>query len=149
MANGGAPEGLVDFAEHQTAGRGQRGNLRESPAGGLLRSILLRPNVAVQDSARLVDWAAKGIAWTVENACLCKATTKPPNDIYIDGRKVAGVLVEMRAQPGAPHLAVAGIARFKVHQMPKHFSGEFATAQSRLPSFSAAPSSARPWQPPC
>ena len=95
MANGGAPEGLVVFAEHQTAGRGQRGNVWESPAGkGLLCSILLRPNVAVQDSARLVDWAAKGIAWTVENACLCKATTKPPNDIYINGRKVAGVLVK-------------------------------------------------------
>jgi len=124
MANGGAPEGLVVFAEHQTAGRGQRGNLWESPAGkGLLCSILLRPNVAVQDSARLVDWAAKGIAWTVENACLCKATTKPPNDIYINGRKVAGVLVEMRAQPGAPHLAVVGIG-VNVNQMPSHFSGE-------------------------
>lgn len=124
MANGGAPEGLVVFAEHQTAGRGQRGNLWESPAGkGLLCSILLRPNVAVQDSARLVDWAAKGIARTVENACLCKATTKPPNDIYIDGRKVAGVLVEMRAQPGAPHLAVVGIG-VNVNQMPSHFSGE-------------------------
>jgi BirA family biotin operon repressor/biotin-[acetyl-CoA-carboxylase] ligase len=124
MANGGAPEGLVVFAEHQTAGRGQRGNVWESPAGkGLLCSILLRPNVAVQDSARLVDWAAKGIARTVENACLCKATTKPPNDIYIDGRKVAGVLVEMRAQPGAPHLAVVGIG-VNVNQMPSHFSEE-------------------------
>jgi BirA family biotin operon repressor/biotin-[acetyl-CoA-carboxylase] ligase len=124
MANGGAPEGLVVFAEHQTAGRGQRGNVWESPAGkGLLCSILLRPNVAVQDSARLVDWAAKGIAWTVENACLCKATTKPPNDIYIDGRKVAGVLVEMRAQPGAPLLAVVGIG-VNVNQMPSHFSEE-------------------------
>ena len=121
MANGGAPEGLVVFAEHQTAGRGQRGNVWESAAGkGLLCSILLRPNVAVQDSPRLVDWAVKAIAWTVESACLRKATIKPPNDIYIDGRKVAGVLVEMRAQPGAPHLAVAGIG-VNVNQTPSHF----------------------------
>ena len=121
MANEGAPEGLVVFAEHQTAGRGQRGNVWESPAGkGLLCSILLRPNLAAQDSARLVDWAVKGVAWTVENVCLCKATIKPPNDIYIDGRKVAGVLVEMRAQPGAPHLAVVGIG-VNVNQMPSHF----------------------------
>src|SRR5215831_533298 len=105
MANEGAPEGLVVFAEHQTAGRGQRGNVWESPAGkGILCSILLRPNVAVQDSARLVDWAVKGIARTLESACFCKATIKPPNDVHIDGRKVAGVLVEMRAQPGAQHL---------------------------------------------
>ena len=132
MANGGAPEGLVVFAEHQTAGRGQRGNLWESPAGkGLLCSILLRPNVAVQDSARLVDWAAKGIVWTVENACLCKATTKPPNDIYIDGRKVAGVLVEMRAQPGAPHFAVVGIG-VNVNQTPQDFSEEIRQRATSL-----------------
>jgi BirA family transcriptional regulator, biotin operon repressor / biotin---[acetyl-CoA-carboxylase] ligase len=121
MANEGAREGLVVFAEHQTAGRGQRGNVWESSAGkGLLCSILLRPNVAVHDSTRLVDWAIKGIAWTVESACFCTATIKPPNDIYIDGRKVAGVLVEMRAQPRAPHLAVVGIG-VNVNQMPRHF----------------------------
>jgi len=132
MANGGAPEGLVVFAEHQTAGRGQRGNVWESPAGkGLLCSILLRPNVAVQDSARLVDWAGKGIVWTVENACLCKATTKPPNDIYIDGRKVAGVLVEMRAQPGAPHFAVVGIG-VNVNQTPQDFSEEIRQRATSL-----------------
>jgi BirA family biotin operon repressor/biotin-[acetyl-CoA-carboxylase] ligase len=124
MANGGASEGLVVFAEHQTAGRGQRGNVWESPAGkGLLCSILLRPNVAVQDSARLVDWAVKGIAWTVQSACLRKATIKPPNDIYIDGRKVAGALVEMRAQPGAGHLAVVGIG-VNVNQTPSQFPEE-------------------------
>ena len=73
MANGGAPEGLVVFAEHQTGGRGQRGNIWESAAGkGLLCSVLLRPNVALQDSARLVDWAVKGIAWTLESTCLRK-----------------------------------------------------------------------------
>jgi BirA family transcriptional regulator, biotin operon repressor / biotin---[acetyl-CoA-carboxylase] ligase len=124
MANRGAGEGLVVFAEHQTAGRGQRGNVWESPAGkGLLCSILLRPNVAVKDPARLVEWAVKGIACTLESACLCKATIKPPNDIYIDGRKVAGVLVEMRAQPGAQHLAVVGIG-VNVNQIPSHFPEE-------------------------
>jgi len=132
MANGGAPEGLVVFAEHQTAGRGQRGNVWESPPGkGLLCSILLRPNVAVQDSARLVDWAVKGIAWTVENACLCKATIKPPNDISIDGRKVAGVLIEMRAQPGASHVAVVGFG-VNVNQMPSHFPEELRARATSL-----------------
>ena len=124
MANEGARGGLVVFAEHQTAGRGQRGSVWKSPAGkGLLCSILLRPKVAVHDSARLVYWAVKGIAWTVERACLRKATIKPPNDIYIDGRKVAGVLVEMRAQPGEPHLAVVGIG-VNVNQTPSQFPEE-------------------------
>src|SRR5213078_5374656 len=65
MANGGAPEGLVVFAEHQTAGRGQRGNVWEStPGKGLCFSVLLAPDVAVQDSARLVKWAIQGLAQT-------------------------------------------------------------------------------------
>jgi BirA family transcriptional regulator, biotin operon repressor / biotin---[acetyl-CoA-carboxylase] ligase len=110
MAKDGAAEGLVVFAEHQTAGRGQRGNVWQSaPGKGLLFSILLRPDVAVQDSPRLVNWAVKGIARTLEPACRRKAIIEPPNDVYINERKIAGVLVEMRAQSGAPHIAVVGI----------------------------------------
>jgi len=132
MANGGAPEGLVVFAEHQTAGRGRRGNVWQAPAGkGLLCSILLRPNVAVEDSARLVNWAVKGIAWTVESASRHQATIKPPNDVYIDGRKVAGVLVERRAQPNAPHLAVIGIG-INVNQRSSHFPEELRARATSL-----------------
>ena len=132
MANGGAVEGLVVFAEHQTAGRGQRGNVWESPAAkGLLCSILLRPNVAVQDSARLVDWAVKGIAWTVESGSHHKATIKAPNDVYIDGRKVGGVLVEMRAQLNAPHLSVVGIG-INVNQTSSHFPEELRDRATSL-----------------
>jgi BirA family biotin operon repressor/biotin-[acetyl-CoA-carboxylase] ligase len=132
LANGGAPEGLVVFTEHQTAGRGQRNNVWESAAGkGLLFSLLLRPNIAMQESARLVDWAVKGIAWAVESACLRKATIKPPNDIYIDGRKVGGVLVEMRAQPGAPHLAVVGVG-VNVNQTLQDFSEEIRQRATSL-----------------
>ena len=124
MGKGGAAEGLVVFSEHQTAGRGQRGNVWKSARGqGLLFSILLRPNIPVQDSARLVDWAVKAIAWTLESTCHCQAIIKRPNDVYIAERKIAGVLVEMRAQAGAPHLAVVGIG-INVNQTPRHFPEE-------------------------
>ena len=139
MANGGAPEGLVIFAEHQTAGRGQRGNVWESAAGkGLLFSVLLRPNIAIQDSSRLVDWALKGIAWTIEIVCARKATIKSPNDVYIDGRKVAGVLVEMRAQPSAPHLAIVGIG-INVNQTPSHFPEELRDRATSLATVLGGP----------
>src|SRR4030095_240818 len=50
-------EGLVVFAEHKTAGRGQRGNRWESAAGkGLWFSILLRPEIQLSDSGRLTIW---------------------------------------------------------------------------------------------
>jgi BirA family biotin operon repressor/biotin-[acetyl-CoA-carboxylase] ligase len=103
-------EGLVLFAEHQIAGRGQRGNRWESAAGkGLWFSILLRPNIHITNSSRLTIWAAEAISDVIQTEFTIKPTIKFPNDIQIDGRKVAGVLVEMRAQEKAPHLAIVGI----------------------------------------
>src|SRR5213592_3312224 len=104
------PEGLVVFAEHQTDGRGQRGNRWESAAGkGLWFSILLQPRIDINNSPRLTTWAAEAISDLIQNEFFLKATIKLPNDVEINGRKVAGVLVEMRAQEKAPHLAIAGI----------------------------------------
>ena len=103
-------EGLVLFAEHQTAGRGQRGNRWESAAGkGLWFSILLRPQIQIDDSARLTTWALASIADVIRAEFALEAAIKIPNDVQIRGRKVAGVLVEMRAQEKARHLAIIGI----------------------------------------
>jgi BirA family biotin operon repressor/biotin-[acetyl-CoA-carboxylase] ligase len=122
LAKGGAPEGLVVFAEHQSAGRGQRGNVWESAAyKGLWFSILLRPNLPVNESARLTHWAVKMIAATIGNRCRRKATIKPPNDVFVAERKIAGALVEMRAQHRAPHLAIVGIG-INVNQQLHDFS---------------------------
>src|SRR6266567_3650572 len=58
MATPNVPEGLVVFAEHQTAGRGQRSNRWESATGkGLWFSILLRPEIHLSNSGRLTIWA--------------------------------------------------------------------------------------------
>jgi BirA family transcriptional regulator, biotin operon repressor / biotin---[acetyl-CoA-carboxylase] ligase len=103
-------EGLILFAEHQTAGRGQRGNRWESAAGkGLWLSILLRPKIDIDNSPRLTAWAAKAVSEAIRHEFSLETMIKLPNDIRIDGRKVAGVLVEMRAQEKAPHLAIVGI----------------------------------------
>src|SRR5467141_1993380 len=57
------PEGLVVFAERQTAGRGQRSNLWESAAGkGLWFSMLLRPKINIAASPQLAEWAAGTVA---------------------------------------------------------------------------------------
>jgi BirA family transcriptional regulator, biotin operon repressor / biotin---[acetyl-CoA-carboxylase] ligase len=122
LASGGAREGLVVFAESQTAGRGQRGNVWESAAHkGLWFSILLRPNLAVSDSGRLTQWAAQTIAATITSRCQRKATVKQPNDVFVEERKIAGVLVEMRAQHNAPYLAIVGIG-VNVNHQPHDFS---------------------------
>src|SRR6266567_5782329 len=98
-------EGLVLFAEHQTGGRGQRGNRWESAAGkGLWFSVLLRPGIQVNDSGRLTIWAMESICDVIRTELSLEPTIKLPNDVQIHERKVAGVLVEMRAQEKAPHL---------------------------------------------
>jgi BirA family transcriptional regulator, biotin operon repressor / biotin---[acetyl-CoA-carboxylase] ligase len=103
-------EGLVLFAEHQTAGRGQRGNRWESAAGkGLWFSILLRPQIQINESWRLTVWAIEAISDVIRAEFALDSTIKMPNDVQLHGRKVAGVLVEMRAQQKAPHLAIVGI----------------------------------------
>ena len=110
VATANSKEGLVLFAEHQTAGRGQRGNQWESAAGkGLWFSILLRPKIQINDSGRLTIWAIEAISDVIRTEFSLEPTIKLPNDVQLYGRKVAGVLVEMRAQEKAPHLAIVGI----------------------------------------
>ena len=129
------PEGFVVFAEHQTAGRGQRTNRWESAAHkGLWFSILLRPKIDISQSPRLTAWVLDAIAKMLNDQLFVAATIKAPNDIQIEGRKVAGVLVEMRAQSSAPHLAIVGIG-INVNQAPEDFSEEL---RSRAISLSMA-----------
>jgi BirA family biotin operon repressor/biotin-[acetyl-CoA-carboxylase] ligase len=132
MAAGDWAEGLCVFAEHQTGGRGQRGNKWESaPGKGLWFSILLKPKIDIKDSARLTTWAAGIVAETIQNELELSATVKPPNDVYAGGRKVAGVLAEMRAQPRASHVAVVGIG-LNVNHAPSDFSDELRERATSL-----------------
>ena len=103
-------EGLVVFSEHQTAGRRQRGNRWESAAEkGLWFSILLRPEIHLSNSGRLTIWAIEAITDVIRTEWNLEPAIKLPNDVQLFGRKVGGVLVEMRAQDKAAHVAVVGI----------------------------------------
>ncbi|MEO6871845.1 MAG: biotin--[acetyl-CoA-carboxylase] ligase [Chthoniobacterales bacterium] len=103
-------EGVVVFAEEQTAGRGQRANRWHSaPHQGLWFSILLRPEILLAESARLTTWAAEAVAATIREQLHLTPAIKPPNDVYIGARKVCGVLVETVAGKGAHFAAIAGI----------------------------------------
>jgi BirA family biotin operon repressor/biotin-[acetyl-CoA-carboxylase] ligase len=118
------PEGLVVFAEHQTDGRGQRGNRWESTAGkGLWFSILLRPGSPLGDSGRITIWAIEAISAVIRSELGLEPAIKLPNDVRLCGQKVAGVLVEMRAQDAAPHVAVVGIG-INVNQCRDDFPAE-------------------------
>jgi BirA family transcriptional regulator, biotin operon repressor / biotin---[acetyl-CoA-carboxylase] ligase len=109
-ARAGAPEGLVAVADHQTAGRGRLDRRWESPPGAnLLASVLLRPACADGD----VHLCAGAVALAGADACREVAGVEPrlkwPNDLLLDGAKVAGVLAEAEFAGASLTAVVVGI----------------------------------------
>jgi BirA family transcriptional regulator, biotin operon repressor / biotin---[acetyl-CoA-carboxylase] ligase len=96
----GAPGGLVVTADEQTAGRGRRGNAWFAPPGScLLYSAVVRPFTA-EESPLLPLAVPLAVCETAEAVAPVRCQVKWPNDIWIDERKVSGVLVEARPEEG-------------------------------------------------
>jgi BirA family biotin operon repressor/biotin-[acetyl-CoA-carboxylase] ligase len=96
LAQEGAPHGTVVHADEQTAGRGRMAHTWFSPAGNLYVSILLRTGQPAARTPELSFLAALAVADTVE-ALLprqIRAMLKWPNDVQINGAKIAGILLE-------------------------------------------------------
>lgn len=107
-ARSGAAEGLVVAAEHQNAGRGRLDRTWETPPrSGLTFSVLLRPTAPTASW----PWLPLLAGYAVDKALKAagyEASVKWPNDVLLDGRKVAGILVE-RVETDAGPAAVVGI----------------------------------------
>lgn len=100
LAAEGAAEGTLVWAERQTSGRGRRGRRWESPAGNLYMSLLLRPKLPLAKAGQVGFLAALAIAETCAELLPQRAIAcKWPNDVLIEGRKIAGLLLETEAQP--------------------------------------------------
>jgi BirA family transcriptional regulator, biotin operon repressor / biotin---[acetyl-CoA-carboxylase] ligase len=131
LAIAGAPGGLVVTADQQTAGRGRRGNAWFAPPGScLLYSGLVRPFAA--DQAPLLPLAVPlAVCEAAEAVAPVRCQVKWPNDVWIDERKVSGVLVEARPDEG---WAVVGIG-LNVAIADDEFPAELReTAISLLPT---------------
>ena len=110
MADAGADAGLALIAAEQTAGRGRMGRSFFSPAGsGLYMSLLLRPAVPAAQAVRLTACAAAAAAEAIEELSGRSAGIKWVNDIYLDGKKVCGILTETRADGADSSLRYAVI----------------------------------------
>lgn len=111
LAEQGEPEGTVVVAETQTAGRGRMGrSWVSSPRVGLYTSILLRPAVGPGGASLLSHLAAVSLTEAVaEVEPGLGVRIKWPNDLLIGERKVAGILVEVKAEGERIHYAVVGI----------------------------------------
>ena len=99
LARDGVKEGVVVFAESQTKGRGRLGRKWLSPAGkGLWFSVLLRPDLRPQAVTQLIIAAATSLVRAVKGKTGLRPEIKWPNDILVNGRKVAGILTELSAE---------------------------------------------------
>ncbi|MHB8642521.1 MAG: biotin--[acetyl-CoA-carboxylase] ligase [Gaiellaceae bacterium] len=94
----GAPEGAVAAADEQTEGRGRLGRSWHAPAGtSLLFSVVLEPPVPLERLPELSVVAGEAVAEGIAAETGLAPAIKLPNDVLIDGRKVAGVLAEATA----------------------------------------------------
>ncbi|HEY2611861.1 MAG TPA: biotin--[acetyl-CoA-carboxylase] ligase [Reyranella sp.] len=107
-ADAGAPEGTVVWSREQTGGRGRRGRHWASPVGNLYTSTILRPDCPAQRAAELGFAAALAVADIVPAGR--EVRVKWPNDVLVDGGKIAGILLESAiGQTGQVQHVVAGI----------------------------------------
>jgi BirA family transcriptional regulator, biotin operon repressor / biotin---[acetyl-CoA-carboxylase] ligase len=104
LAAAGAPDGTVVTAETQTAGRGRRGRAwTAAPGKSLLYSAILRP---LSRGHRLLPLCVPiAVCEAIESVARVECAIKWPNDVWIDDRKVAGVLIEAQI----PDWAVIGV----------------------------------------
>ena len=105
MAQHGAAEGITMVVERQTAGRGRRGRVFHSPEGGLYLSTLIRPKESV-DPGLITCRAAVAAARAIESLCHLSIDIKWVNDLYLNGRKLAGILAEGVLSPDGKLTAV-------------------------------------------
>jgi len=105
LAADGAPSGTVVTSEEQTEGRGRQGRPWSTPAGAALAwSLILRREIVVPGTLPLLIGVA--VCEAIESLGVERAEVKWPNDVWIEGRKCAGILVEARPQEG---WAVVGV----------------------------------------
>lgn len=109
-AREGAPEGALVVTNHQTQGRGRWGRSWSSAPGQLLQfSLVLRPEMAPGQLGLVTTALGVACAEAIERATGLEPTIKWPNDVRVDGRKVAGILAETELSGASVEVVIAGM----------------------------------------
>lgn len=116
-----APHGTVVMAREQTAGRGQRGNSWEAePGKNITLSLLVRPTGLHPSRQFIISQAVSlAIVEMLEHFVANPVTIKWPNDIYVDDRKICGILIENTITGTTIDRCIVGIG-FNVNQAEFH-----------------------------
>lgn len=110
QATEGAPDGLLVIADEQTAGRGRLDRRWWAPSGTcLLFSLLLRPDIPSFQASQLTMGLGLGAVEGIERTTGLRPMLKWPNDLILNGRKLGGMLSELRLEGEKLIYAVLGI----------------------------------------
>lgn len=112
LAAKGTAHGTTVIADYQTSGKGRIGRRFESPSGvGLYMSVIIRPDFDISLAPMITSAAAVAAAEAVEKLCGADIRIKWVNDLYLNGRKICGILTEAALNPKLKKLdyAVIGI----------------------------------------
>jgi BirA family biotin operon repressor/biotin-[acetyl-CoA-carboxylase] ligase len=133
LARGGADDGTLVIADHQTRGRGRMGREWWSPPGSSISmSLILRPRTAPERTPAITLVAAGSVAWAVRAAGLPVWVSWPNDIVAANGRKVCGILSEMEATGERVDQVVIGIG-INVNQRKEDIPAELCgTATSLL-----------------
>ncbi len=129
LASLGEPHGALVVAEEQTAGRGRLGHSWISePSVGLYLTLLLRPALEPGGAPILTLVAGVAVAETLAEVSGLAFDLRWPNDVLIGGKKCAGILVEMTAEPERIKHVLVGIGINVNHQQIPHELAAEATS---------------------
>ncbi len=110
LAEKGAEHGTVVVAENQTKGRGRLGRTWASPPGGnIYMSVILRPSIQLREGTLLTIIAGIACCRALKDISGLPVEIRWPNDLIISGKKVGGILTEIKASAGNIVFAVMGI----------------------------------------
>jgi BirA family transcriptional regulator, biotin operon repressor / biotin---[acetyl-CoA-carboxylase] ligase len=117
LAIAGAPHGTLVTASEQTAGRGRQGRSWSAPAGTcILMSLVTRENGGVRAQQPPLTPLAAAVA--VTRVAGGEARIKWPNDVLVEGRKIAGILVEGRPQEGWAVVGIGVNVALRIDELP-------------------------------
>ena len=106
----GAPEGTLVVSERQTAGRGRKGRIWFSPPeAGIFASLILRPTLPPNEAPKITFVTAVAAAEALLHLTSLDVSIKWPNDILVNGKKIAGILTEISTEMDAIDYVVVGI----------------------------------------
>ncbi len=134
LAVSGASHGTVVVADRQTSGKGRTGRNFVSPQGtGVYISVIIRPDFPLEYTQLITSASACAVASAIDSLCGCSCGIKWVNDIYINSKKICGILTEgsVNLETNSLEFAVVGVG-INVRSVKKIFSEELLTRASSI-----------------